>query len=215
MTIPALSILLAPDASGTAAAFAAVGGVNAQGVVDLDDSGHIRRSAPTYRLFVPAGAAAANKVYFDLFNATGTARNLKVISVKAIKDGSVAVTGVLSVKLYLTRTSAIGTAGTAATADNATLTAPTISKHRPADAALPAGVTARLAPTGGATAGAVLAERHIFSEETSAASYDPVEFVSDTINQPIWVPENTGIRVVQGAIASVGNTGFEVVFEAV
>lgn len=210
------SILVTPGTGATVATHLA-NAKEHQVVVEADDTGHIKGTVPTYRLFIPAGAAGASKVYFDLFNATGSGLTLRVLSVRAIKDGSVAVTGALSVKLYLTRTTAVGTGGTAATLEGTSLTAATISEMDPANAALNANVTARLAPTAGATAGAVICERHIFTEETTAANYDPVEFLNPNTDdiQPLIVPANTGIRIVQGTVASVGNIGFDVLFEAV
>lgn len=210
------SILVTPGTGATVATHLASAKEH-QVVVEADDTGHIKGTVPTYRLFVPAGAAGASKVYLDLFNATASGKTLRILSVRAIKDGSVAVVGALSVKLHLTRTTAVGTTGTAATVDGTSLTAPALAKMDPANAALPAGVTARMAPGGGATAGVVICERHIFSEETTGASYDPIEFLNPNTDdiQPLVVPENTGIRIVQGAVASVGNTGFDVLFEAV
>lgn len=188
-----------------------------QVVVTADEYAHIHGSAPAYTLFVPSQAAGASKVYFDLFNATGSGVTLRIKSIEVVKNGSVAVTGTVTVQLFLTRTSAIGTGGTAAVAESASLTALSFNKMNPANATLPAGVTARLTPTGGATAGAVVSEVHIHPEETNAASYDLPDFLLPecwTI-QPLIVPENTGIRVVQGSVASVGNTGFNLTFEAV
>ena len=209
------SVLVNPG-TGTPVGTHLLNGKEVQGVTVVDDTGNIKGTIPAYRLFIPAGAAGANKVHFDLFNATASGKTLRVLSVRAIKDGSVAVTGALSVKLYLTRTTAVGTTGTAATAEGTSLTAPTLSEMDPANAALPAGVTARQAPGGGATAGAVICERHVFTEETSAV-YGEVEFLNPNTDdiQPLIVPENTGIRVVQGSVASVGNIGFDVLFEAV
>ncbi len=157
-----------------------------------------------YRLFVPSQAVGANKTFLDLYN--GSERAITISSVEAIKDGSVAVTGTLAVQLFLTRTSAVGTGGTAATEEGTGLTAATITKLD--TRALPEGVSARLAPSGGATAGAVVSERQVFTEETNAANYEPVEFLRSLL----VVQPGTGIRVVQGSIASVGNVGFGVVF---
>jgi hypothetical protein len=171
---------------------------------------------PQYRFISGVGAAGASQVHFDLFNATSSGKTMKIISVKAIKDGSAAVTGVLGVKLYLTFTTAVGTGGTAHTENNTTITGTSISEMDAANAALPAQVTGRLRPTGGATGGAVIATRNVFTEETSAASYAAVEFL-DILNvsamQPLVCAPNTGIRVVQGSVASVGNLDFEVIFE--
>ncbi len=216
MTTANDSINVTPG-TGASVATHLIGGKEHQATVDIDEYGHITGTAPAYVLYLPSTAAGANKVYFDLFNATGSGKTLRVKSVEVIKDGSVSVTGTLSLKLYLTRTSAIGTGGTAATAESASLTAPGLNKMNPANASLPAGVTARAAPTGGATAGAVIGETHIFPEETNASSYEYIDFlIAEAADiQPLFVPENTGIRVVQGSVASVGNTGFNVIFEAV
>jgi hypothetical protein len=32
------------------------------------------------------------------------------------------------------------------------------------------------------------------------------------LNKPLWVKQDTGIRVVQGGVASVGNIGWDVIF---
>lgn len=216
MTISNDSILVTPG-SGATVATHTINSKEHQATVDVDEYGHITGTAPAYIGFIPAQAAGASKVYFDLFNATGSGVMLRVKSVEVIKDGSVAVTGALSIKLYLTRTTAIGTGGTAATTESASLTAPGLNKMNPANANLPAGVTLRSAPTGGATAGSVIGEVHVFPEETSASSYEYIDFlIAEAADiQPLFVPENTGIRVVQGSVASVGNTGFNIIFEAV
>lgn len=216
MTISNDSITVTPGTGATVATHL-IGGKEHQMTCDVDEYGHITGTAPAYILFAPSQAAGANKVYFDLFNASGSGVTLRVKSVEVVKNGSVAVTGTLSVQLFLTRTTAVGTGGTAATAEGTTFTAPSINKMNPANASLPAGVTARSAPAGGATAGAVIGETHMYTEETAAASYQYIDFlIAEAADiQPLFVPENTGIRVVQGTVASVGNIGFNVIFEAV
>lgn len=226
--------------AGTAIATDEVGGVHYQRVkpaVGADGSAvdvsranpmpvQIETADPLYRLFVPAAAVGASKVFFDLFNATGSGKTLRLISCVPIVSGAVAVTGTLGVDLFLTRTSAVGTGGTAAVGDavnggaaSAALNALSIGRMDPADAQLPAGVSARLAPAGGATAGQVLAMCSVFTEETNAASYlghfnDLAKRISPRGNA-LMIPENTGIRIVQGTVASVGNVGFDLAFEAI
>jgi hypothetical protein len=175
----------------------------------------LQHTHQAYRMFVPNQAVGANKVYFDLFNATGSGKIMKVKSVRPVKNGSVAVTGALSVQLFMTRTTSVGTGGTTNTIDGTSLTALTICEFDLSNAALPAQVTARLTPTGGATAGAIVGERHIFPEETNGATYEAQDFMFDigVDTQDFIVRENTGIRVVQGTVASVGNIGFDVIFE--
>lgn len=171
-----------------------------------------------YRLTVPSGAAGASKVYFDLFNATGSGNSLRILSAFAFVDLDTAVTGTLGIELHLTRTTAVGTTGTAATLEGTSVTAPNIAKLDPGLAALNANITARQAPGGGATAGAVLGSRYVFTEETNAgaavAAAIGVEFVRNG-GADVIVPQNTGLRVVQGTVASVGNIGFEVNFALV
>lgn len=161
-----------------------------------------------YRLFVPAQAAGTSVVFFDLFNATGSASEIEVLSVLPVVSGAVAVTGVIGVDLFLTKTSAVGTGGTAAVSEGTSLTAATISAQDHTQAINPS-ITARLTPTGGGTAAGVLSSRCVFTEETSAASYMPSDMITGGI---VLIPEGKGIRVVQNAVASVGNIGFDVLF---
>ena len=165
------------------------------------------------RLFVPKQAVGANLVYFDLFNAANSGFTLAVSSVRPVVSGAVAVTGILGVDLFLTFTSVVGTGGTAATRTGTSLTAATFGSVSPVPSALPGDITARLTPTGGATAGAVISFAQVFTEETNAGTYLNKDLVQ-TSSHPddILIPQGFGIRVVQGAVASVGNIGFNVEF---
>jgi hypothetical protein len=167
-----------------------------------------------YKLFVPVTAAGANKVYFDLWN--GSDKTLEVASVVPIASGAVAVVGTLAVDLFLTRTTAIGTGGTGATEEGTALNAATITKLDPDAPPLRAGITARFTPAGGATAGAVIGFNSQFTEETALPTYfrsNLVEGAQPGLNTVLTVRPGTGIRVVQGAVASVGNIGFDVLFQ--
>ena len=168
-----------------------------------------------YKLFVPLQAVGANLVYFDLFNVTDSGAYMDILSVVPIVSGATAVTGVVSADLFLTRTSAVGTGGTAATIEGTSLTAATFSGFDNNQPLRAASVSARLTPTGGATAGAVIASRSLSTEETNAGTYNQI---SDMVRglytslPGLVVPKGTGIRVVQGSVASVGNIGFDVFF---
>ena len=168
---------------------------------------------PAYSLFIPKQAVGADLVYLDLFSATTAEVDLYLTSMRVIVSGAVAVTGVVGVDLHLTRTTAVGTGGTAATNEGTDKSAATFTALDGQNL-LPGGVTARLTPTGGGTAGALLAYASVFTEEANAGAYvQPVEFVHGV---PFYkIPRGTGIRVVQGAVASVGNIGFEAIFRAV
>jgi len=168
-----------------------------------------------YNLFVPLQAVAANVVYFDLFNASGSGAIVEVKSVIPVVSGATAVTGVLGVDIFLTKTTAVGTGGTAATQEGTGLTTCTFSGHDNQQP-LPALITARLTPTGGATAGGVLSWCSLSAEETASTTYgnapDMVCFDYDDCGF-ITLSANKGIRVVQGATAAlVGNIGFNVMF---
>lgn len=167
-----------------------------------------------YKLFVPLSAAGANKVYFDLWN--GSDKDIEVASVVPIASGAVAVVGTLAVDLFLTRTTAIGTGGTGATLEGTALNAATFVRMDTDAPPLRAGISARLAPGGGATAGAVNGYNSLFTEETALPTYfhsNMVEAAQPGLNSALTVRKGTGIRVVQGAVASVGNIGFEVLFQ--
>lgn len=216
MTLANDSILVTPGSGATVATHLASGKEH-QVVVIANSDGDIGGN-PIYRLVTPSQAVGANKVFLDLFNATGSGKTIKVLSAYCYVDNDTAVTGVVGAEVALTRTTAIGTGGTAATADGTVLTAATISKLDTSYAALPAGVTARLTPTAGATAGAVLGRRWVFTEETNAASALAgilgANFVSNE-GAEVLVRENSGLRFVQGAVASVGNLAFEITFELI
>lgn len=209
------SVAVTPG-TGTLIATQLVGGLEYQVVMIANPDGHLKDSNPVYRLIVPNSAVGANKVHVDLFNATGSGKTIKVLSAFCFADIDTAVTGVVAAEVALTRTTAVGTGGTAATADSASLTAPSISKLDTAAAAIPAQITARAAPTAGATAGALLASRFLFTEETNAgaalAGLVGAEFVRNE-GAEVIVRENTGLRFVQGAVASVGTLTFEITFE--
>jgi hypothetical protein len=167
-----------------------------------------------YKLFVPTTAAGANKVYFDLWN--GSDKTIEVASVVPIASGAVAVVGTLAVDLFLTRTTAIGTGGTGATLEGTATNAATFTRLDPEGPPLRAGISARFTPGGGATAGAVLGFNSIFTEETALPTYfrsNMVEAAQPGLNSVLTVRPGTGIRVIQGSVASVGNIGFDVLFQ--
>lgn len=159
-----------------------------------------------YAFHVPTQAVGASLVYFDLFNAS--LYNVWLRALDAIKDGSVAITGVLGVNLFFTRTSAIGTGGTLAVKNDATLANGNITEMD-TGRSLPTGITLRTAPSGGGTAGALISQRTIFGEETTGVNYSALSMLPPGV---FLVPINTGIRVIQGAVAATGNIAFDGAF---
>lgn len=164
-----------------------------------------------YKLFIPKQAAGADLVHFDLFVPTTSQSRVVVLSVKPIVSGAVAVTGVVGNDLHLTRTSTVGTGGTAATFEGTDPTAATICALDSQQPLTSKEITARLTPTGGATAAAWLAWRCVFPEETNAGAYTAHDFI-DPRAPGVVVKPGTGLRVIQGAVASVGNVGFDILF---
>ena len=173
--------------------------------------------ATSYKLFVPKQAVGANLVFFDLFVASTASSLVRVMSVLPVVSGAATVVGVLGVDLHLQYTTAIGTGGTAATYLGTDITAATISPMNFKSSILDPGVTARLTPSGGATASGLIAYGSVFTEEAGVGtSYQGNlnELVSRTpFSEPITLASGVGIRVAQGSVASVGNIGFEVLFE--
>jgi hypothetical protein len=211
------SIAVTPG-SGAVVATHLVGGKEHQVVMLAGPDGHIQGSSPVYRLRVPASTVGANKVHCDLFNASGSGVTIRVLAAFCFPDIDTAVTGVVAAEVALTRTTAVGTGGTTAAANEASLTLPGITSMDTDYAALPAQITARSGPAGGATAGAVVAQRWVFTEETNAGSAIAAAIGAEFVRNEgaeLYVRQGTGLRFVQGAVASVGTLSFEITFELI
>lgn len=214
MTVANDSILVTPG-SGATVATHLINSKEHQAVVVVGESGHIIGSKDTY--FYPIASSVhvnvANTVMWDLFNADPTLL-VRVVSIKQIPDIVTAVTGV-TFNWQLTRTTAVGTGGTAQTA-----WLPDLSQT-----ALSANITCRLKPTGGATAGVTLKNYALSSEETNTATIQiasqgglelvPQPITGDLtggIQHGILLRQNQGIRCVQVTASAAGNTGWEIGF---
>lgn len=199
---------------GAAIATQLAGGKKHQVVMTADADGHIRGSLPAWGLTIPPSAVGANKIYFDLFNAQASTV-LRLRKLFAIVATDVAVTGALGVRVDTMRTSAVGTGGTAAVGPtSASKTAAAFWTFSPG-ATLPAGVTARVTPAGGATDESWLWPSYLFTEETNASTQMAQFFnllPELSTEQSIELPTGKGLKVVQGAVASVGSLGFLGVF---
>lgn len=169
-----------------------------------------------YKLFTPSqSTASADTIMFDLFNVSTSGLNLYVHHIIPQYSGDVAVTGTLGVDLHLMKTSAVGTGGTAATAEGTTITAMTISAYGHSQPMDLAKVSARLTPTGGATSAGLLGWTCTFTEETNAGSYDvSTDLVKrgDPTVKPLQVKPGTGVKVIQGSVGTSGTIGFDVLF---
>lgn len=206
-----------PDGTGTLIATHLVGGKEHQVVCVADDSGHIQGSLPTYFYCSPPIAVGASKLMLDLFNATGSGKVMDIRGLWVIAKSDVAVTGVVSARFDLFRTSAVGTGGSAAVANSSSAdpAGGQFTKFDELNTNIPAGITARVVPTGGATKALWLFPIFAFPEETGPSS-QILQFQNAipmfTYGQKLVVRENSGILIQQGSVASVGSFSFLVAF---
>ena len=156
-------------------------------------------------------AVSASQNVFDLFNAAGSNDDVLIQAIYIVPKTDVAVTGLVSPRFDLFRTSSIGTSGQtvgyASTSAGRTITS-LDSENVPNTA-----ITARVTPGGGAATVAFLLNTYPFPEETSDAaqinSYQNI--LGDA--RPLVLHEGQGLVVKQGSVASVGSFTFIVVFE--
>lgn len=212
------SIAVTPGTGATVATHNPGDGKEYQVVMVAGDKGHIHGSKPSYMLWIPPQVAAANKIFFDIFNASGSGKTIEVNGIWAITKIDVAVTGAVAIEVLVQRTNAVGTGGTNVSTSTATGT-PGIAKKDPSNASLPAQITARQVPTGGATVEAHLFSGYVFPEETNAGTilqqYQNLLPAVNSETQPITLPETYGIRLVQGTVASLNSHGFLVDFTVI
>lgn len=200
------SITVTPGSGATVATHLASGKEH-QVVVLADSAGHLQGTLPTWVLAtgLQANVNAARTTHVDLYNATGSGVLLVVHGIFLVPSLA-AVTGV-GLTWEVIRTTTVGTGGT-------TLT------PRPMDttnAALPAQVTARSKPTGGATTNYVLLYPSSSSEETSpyagqASTLNHLGIIGDDWLQELVIREGEGLKVDQTTSSSVGSTNVVLVF---
>ncbi len=173
----------------------------------------------TYQWQTPDAVGGANKLHADFFNAAGSGKVVRVLGIYPVIKTDVAVTGALALRFDLYRTSAVGTGGTAASYKSATadVAGGNITPFDTNNANLPAQVTARHLPAGGATIAEWMLRGQCFVEETNAATYlcgGQTNFASDgnLTTDRITLHEGQGLLLKQGGVATVNNIGFRVVF---
>lgn len=217
MTLAGDSILVTPGAGATVATHT-VSAKEHQVVMVADTSGHIQGSLPTYFYCSPPIAVGANKLLVDLFNATGSGKTMDIRGIWLIPKLDVAIVGAVAVRVDLYRTSAVGTGGTAASTDSATIDVAggNFTKFDETNTAIPAQITARVAPTGGATISRWLFPSNYAPEESNTSMGYLMQWQNlipqFTFGQKIVVAENTGILIKQGAVASVGSVSILIAF---
>jgi len=154
--------------SGQVIATHLIGTKEYQVVMLADDSGHLVQTLPSYTFFIKTSAGAAGKIHFDLFNATGSGVSVEMRGLWIMPQLLAAVTGTVSPDFDFFRTSAVGTSGTAIPYKSTTF--PNLSPVDTNNAALPAALTMRAAPTGGATSAEALFTSYVTQEETQAGA---------------------------------------------
>jgi hypothetical protein len=200
------SITVTPGTGATVATHL-IAGKEHQAIVQCDESGYILGTKPTYIINTgnSANVAAARTTHLDLFNATGSG---KIITVKGIFiiPALAAVTGV-GLTWEIAKSSTVGSGGTTKTPVGCDSTNPSI----------PAQVTCRSKPTGGATIGDVLVYANGSSEETNpyatqASQINHVPCASLAKTQEFILREDQGVKIDQTTSSAVGTTNIQVVF---
>ena len=146
-----------------------------------------------------------------MFNATGSGQNVIVEAIYAQPKTDVAVTGAVSARFDISRTSSAGTSGTSVPYATATVTGSTIA---PLDSRSPdlSTVTARIAPTAGATITTFLTYTYVFPEETNAAAFATNNINILRENAPIILHPGQGLLIQQDTVASVNSYSFQIIF---
>jgi hypothetical protein len=213
VTVANDGLLVTPSGSGTNVATHLIGSKEHQVFIPCDADGHLRGTAPGYWLYQhPRVTTAAATDFLDVFNATGSGKIVRIRGIFPVILITAASAIIPSFEFQIFRTSAVGTGGTTATFEGAA--APTtglvnIVRPSTADAStLPAQITCRALPTGGATAAAFLFNIPLMTEETNPAPY-----LSQGINwlpqsddmPPMELQENQGFKIRQ--ITAVASTG--------
>lgn len=213
MTAANDSVLVTPGSGATVATHTPSGASKEYQVVMVaDELGQIAGSRDMYFYNIPSTVhvAVANTILWDFFNAD-PALLVRVRSIRQIPNITTAVTGIVF-DFKLSRTTAVGTGGTAQTA-----WLPDTSQT-----ALDVDITCRLKPTGGATEGTILYNYSLSSEETNAAtiqiaSQGGLELIPPSLNYAanehgILLRQNQGLRVTQITNSAAGNTGWLIGF---
>jgi hypothetical protein len=170
-----------------------------QAVVPCSESGHILGSQPSFIIQSGFQTSAQNKIYFDLFNATGSGKIVRVPMIYLFKNMA-AQTGV-AMEFTLARTTSVGTGGTALTP----------VKMDSVDPNLSASITARHAAAGGAASGSTLITKFYHSEETNVAAqvqeafpFWPMPVPMGNFMQDIILNENEGLKLTQITNSTAG-----------
>lgn len=166
-------------------------------VSDIDPLPIYTDSRPAY--FVTSGKTAmvnvASTIHFDLFNAAGSGVTVRVTQLRMqLVPTITTVTGVIN-DWQIVRTSTVGTGGTSRT----------IVKTNTGYQNVPAGLTARTKPTGGASTSEVLLEPSTtFEESTQGAAFAAISQDLNWLPRPVDLIEGQGLKIVQVVASAIG-----------
>ncbi len=170
---------------------------------------------PAYILNTGEIAGGSNKLMLDLFNASGSGFEILLHALYIIPKTDAAVTGVVASRFDLHRTSSVGTSGTSIGYAGTDPTVANIVPLNELQEALPAGITGRVAPTGGATIANWLMPAFVFNEETSDASYslNGLNILKNLPEMgPFVVRPGRGLLIKQGSVAGTNSFVFQMHF---
>lgn len=180
-----------------------------------------RKLDPDYELYVLNSdeiAGGANKVMLDLFNAQPSASDVYIFHIEIVPKTDVAVTGAVSARFNINKTTSRGTGGTGHSYKGGSPTALNIVPLDSFTPALSPHITARSAPTGGAAMAEWITTDYVFPEETNTAAIvaQGRNILRDTPQiDPLILHLNEGIVVYQGSVASVNSYSICIVFGVV
>ena len=203
------SITVTPGTGATVATHLA-SGKEYQVIMKAGPTGHIEGSVPTYTMIIPDVTEAANKVFFDLWN--GSASNIIKIQGMWVIGQSDVNGDVLSMRLNWFRTNTVGTGGTAFTYKN-TAVGPTIFPKDTTNPALPAGVSARSAPAGGAATESYCDSSYHNADDTVTAMVNQfVNMIKDPTRgeQAFTLNPSEGFKAVQGTVSPSGAAAYTI-----
>jgi len=144
--------------------------------------------------------AAARTTHFDIFNAAGSGKLLKVLGIYIIP--TLAAVGGVGLTWEIIRTSAVGSGGVGCTP------VPCDSDNT----ALPAQITARGKPAGGATTSITVLSVNTSSEETVPYASQASQFNHIPAGRVLVLHEGQGLKLDQTTSSNVGSTNVVVVF---
>jgi len=208
--------------TGSTAATQVVAGKEHQGMVVVDESGHIVGSLPTYFWTTPQAAPAANKLHLDLFNDTGSGKIIKIQGIWAMGGLDTSPNATVGTKIDLYRTSTVGTGGTAWVYRSATANVDggNVVPADTANAAVPAQITGRHASAATVIAGATIDDwvfPHFTMPDDVNTSQGYTTQRQNMIPELPWgqkwtIREGQGLLLKQGAAPGVGAIRFLVAF---